>query len=136
MRSGAVAPWCSGYNYCTTSFNKAWIQVLCWFKSCSRRVVYTRWRISLTMVPAGNKGERLSLVNHTTKTIHHHHHHHHHHYHHHHYQVFKNTYLEKYLRSAASENLSSAAILIFDYLEIAVYWKRPNNVFLKHLQNP
>ena len=25
------------------------------------------------MVPAGNKAERLSLVNHTTKTIHHHH---------------------------------------------------------------
>ena len=27
------------------------------------------------MVPAGNKAKRLSLVNHTTKTIHHHHHH-------------------------------------------------------------
>ena len=26
------------------------------------------------MVPAGNKAKRLSLVNHTTKTIHHHHH--------------------------------------------------------------
>ena len=25
------------------------------------------------MVPAGNKAKRLSLVNHTTKTIHHHH---------------------------------------------------------------
>ena len=31
------------------------------------------------MVPAGNKAERLSSVNHTTKTIHRHHHHHHHH---------------------------------------------------------
>ena len=30
------------------------------------------------MVPAGNKAERHSSVNHTTKTIHHHHHHHHH----------------------------------------------------------
>ena len=29
------------------------------------------------MVPAGNKSKRLSLVNHTTKTIHRHHHHHH-----------------------------------------------------------
>ena len=29
------------------------------------------------MVPAGNKGKRLSSVNHTTETIHHHHHHHH-----------------------------------------------------------
>ena len=27
------------------------------------------------MVPAGNKANRLSLVNHTTKTIHHHHKH-------------------------------------------------------------
>ena len=33
------------------------------------------------MVPAGNKAKRLSLVNHTTKTIHHHHHDHHHHHH-------------------------------------------------------
>ena len=31
------------------------------------------------MVLAGNKAKHLSLVNHTTKTIHHHHHHHHHH---------------------------------------------------------
>ena len=33
------------------------------------------------MVPARNKAKRLSLVNHTTKTIYHHHHHHHHHHH-------------------------------------------------------
>ena len=33
----------------------------------------------MTMVPAGNKAKRLSLVNQTTKTIHYHHHHHHHH---------------------------------------------------------
>ena len=38
-----VAPWCSGYHFCTTSFNKG--------------------------NEAGNKAERLSLVNHTTKTI-------------------------------------------------------------------
>ena len=31
------------------------------------------------MVPAGNKAEHLSLINHTTKTIHRHHHHHSHH---------------------------------------------------------
>ena len=31
------------------------------------------------MVPARNKGKRLSSVNHTTKAIHHHHHHHHYH---------------------------------------------------------
>ena len=33
-----MVPWCSGYRYCTTSFNKAWTQVLCRFKSCSQRV--------------------------------------------------------------------------------------------------
>ena len=53
-------------------------QVLCRFKSCSRRVGDSRWWGSLTMVPARNKAKRLSSVNHTTKTIHHHHHHHHH----------------------------------------------------------
>ena len=68
-----VAPWCNGYEYCTTSFNKAWAQVLCRFKSCSRRVGYLRWWGSLTMVPAGSKAKRLSLVNHITKPIHHHH---------------------------------------------------------------
>ena len=36
------------------------------------------------MVSAGNKAKRLSLLNHTTKTIHHRHHYHHHHHHHHH----------------------------------------------------
>ena len=33
-----VAPWCSGYHYCTTSFNWAWTQVLRRSKPCSRRV--------------------------------------------------------------------------------------------------
>ena len=67
-----MAPWCSGYNYCTASFNKAWTQVLRRFKPCWRRVGDSRWWGSLTMVPAGNKAKHLSLVNHTTKTIHHH----------------------------------------------------------------
>ena len=69
-----VAPWCSGYRYCRTAFNKTWTQVPRWFKSCSRRVGDSRWWVCLTMVPAGNKVKRLSLVNHTTKTfsIHHH----------------------------------------------------------------
>ena len=63
-------PWCSGYHYCTASFNKAWTQVLRGFKTCSRRVGDSRWWGSLTMVPAGNKAKRLSSVSHTTKTIH------------------------------------------------------------------
>ena len=50
-----MKPWCSGYHYCTTSFNKAWNQVLRRFKPCSRRVGDSRWWGSLTMVPAGNK---------------------------------------------------------------------------------
>ena len=64
------SPWCSGYHYCTTSFNEAWTQVLRRFKSCSRRVGDSQWWGSLTMVPAGNKAKCLSSVNHTTKTIH------------------------------------------------------------------
>ena len=67
--------WCSDYHYCITSFNKAWTQVLCRFKSCSRHVGDSRWWGSLTMVPTGNKAKCLSSVNHTTKTIHQHHHH-------------------------------------------------------------
>ena len=74
-----VAPWCSGYHYCITSFSKTWTQILRILNSCSRRVRDLRWWGSLTMVPARNKAKRLSSVNHTTKTIHHHHHHHHHH---------------------------------------------------------
>ena len=70
-----VAPWCSGYHCCTTSFIKAWAQVLSRCKSCLRRVGDSRCWGSLTMVPAGNKAKRLSSVNYTTKTIHHHHHH-------------------------------------------------------------
>ena len=74
-----LAPWCSGYHYCTYSFIKTWTHVLRRFKSC------------LTMAPAGNKVKRLSSGNHTTKTIHHHHHHQHHHHHHHQFIIiFKN----------------------------------------------
>ena len=72
------APWCSGYHYCTTSFNKAWTQVLRRFKPYWWRVGDSRWWGSLTVVPAGNKSKCLSSVNHTTKRIHHYHHHHHH----------------------------------------------------------
>ena len=61
------APWCSGYHYCTTSFNQAWTQVLRRFKFCSRRVGDSRWWGSPTVVPTGNKAKRLSSVNHTTK---------------------------------------------------------------------
>ena len=76
MYQWRVAQWGSGYRYCITSINLAWTQVLHRFKSCLRRVEDSRRWGSLTMVPAGIKAKRLSLVNHTTKTIHHHHHHH------------------------------------------------------------
>ena len=46
------APWCSGHHYCTTSFNRAWAQVMCRFKVCSQRVGDSKWWGSLTMVPA------------------------------------------------------------------------------------
>ena len=62
-----IPPWCSGYHYCTTSFNKAWIQVLRKLKSCSRRVGYLRWWESLKMFPTRNKAKSISSVNHTTK---------------------------------------------------------------------
>ena len=71
-----VAQWCCGYHYCATSFNKAWTQVLRMFKFCSWHVGDSQWWGSMTMVPAGNKAKRLSLVNHTLKTIYHLHHHH------------------------------------------------------------
>ena len=61
------APWCSGYHYCTTWFNKAWTQVQRKFKSCLWSVGDSRWWGSLAIVPAGNKAKRLSSVNHTTK---------------------------------------------------------------------
>ena len=67
-----TASCCSGYRYCTTSFNKASTQALRRLKSCSQCVGDSRWWGSLTMVPDGNKAECLSSVNHTAKTIHHH----------------------------------------------------------------
>ena len=60
------------HNFVQLSLNSGSAQ----FKSCSRHVGDSQWCGSLTMVLAGNKAKRLSLVNHTTKTIHHHHHHH------------------------------------------------------------
>ena len=33
-----MAPWCSGYHYCTTSFNKAKTQLLHRYKCCQQRV--------------------------------------------------------------------------------------------------
>ena len=61
------------YDYCTTSFNKAWTRVLCRFKSSSWCIGDSRWWVSLTMFPAGNKAKCFSLVNNIIKTIHHHH---------------------------------------------------------------
>ena len=55
-----VAPWCSGYHHCTTSFNKAWTQLLRRFKTCSQCAGNLRWWESLAIVPAGNKVKRLS----------------------------------------------------------------------------
>ena len=74
-----IFPWCSGYHYCTTSFNKAWTKVLCRFQFSTWRFRDLQWWGSLIMVLAGNKAKCLFSVNHITKTIHHHHHHHHHH---------------------------------------------------------
>ena len=74
-------PWCSGSQYCKTSFNKAWSQGLYRFKSRSRRVEESRWWGRQTMVAAKNKAKRFSSVNNTKKANHHHHHHHHYHHH-------------------------------------------------------
>ena len=59
-----MAPWCSSYHCCTTSFKKALTQVLCRFKSCLWRVRNSPWWESLTMNLAGNKAKYLSSVNH------------------------------------------------------------------------
>ena len=45
----------SGYHYCTTSFSKAWTQVLYRFKSCLQSVRDWRWWGSLTMALAGKR---------------------------------------------------------------------------------
>ena len=41
--TGAVLPWCSGYHYCTASFNNTWTQVLRRFKSCTLSVGDSWW---------------------------------------------------------------------------------------------
>ena len=38
-----VVLWCGGYHYCTTSFNKAWTQVMHRFNSCLRHVRDSQW---------------------------------------------------------------------------------------------
>ena len=65
-----MVPCCSGYCYCTTSFNNAWFQVLHRFKSCLQPIPYSQQWESLTVVPAEKMAKRLLLVTHTTKTIH------------------------------------------------------------------
>ena len=69
-----MAAWCSGYQYCTTSFNQAWLRFCAGSNPACGMSEICDGKGSLTMVPAGNKTNRLSLVNHTRKTIHHHHH--------------------------------------------------------------
>ena len=70
-----MAPWCSGYHCCSTSFSKAWTQVLRRFKSCSRSVGVSRWWGSLTVVPAGNKATPFVGQPYHKKINHHHNHH-------------------------------------------------------------
>ena len=94
----SVASWRCGCHYCTSSFIKAWTQVLCMFKSCLRRIGDSQWWGSLTMSPPGNKAKRLSSFNHTAKAIHHYHHHHHH-YHHHHHHHHQNLHWEIHIGS-------------------------------------
>ena len=60
--SGLVAPWCGGYHYCTTSFNKAWNQVLRRFKSSSERVGDSRWWRYLTVILARNEAKHLLSI--------------------------------------------------------------------------
>ena len=62
-----VAPWCSGYQCCTNSFNNAWTQVLHRFTSCTCYVEDSRLRESLAIFQARNKAKCLSSVNHTTR---------------------------------------------------------------------
>ena len=45
-----VVPQCSSYHYCTTSFQKAWTQVLRKFKSWLQGVGHSQWWGSLTIV--------------------------------------------------------------------------------------
>ena len=65
-----VAPWCSGYHHCTILFNKASIQALRRFKSCSWSVGDSQWLGSLIMFPVGNKAKILCRSTIPTETIH------------------------------------------------------------------
>ena len=62
-----TAPSSNGYQYCTTSFIKAWTLALRRFKSYSRRARDSKWWRSLTMAWTGNKAKRLLSVNHSAK---------------------------------------------------------------------
>ena len=68
-----VAPWCCGYHFCTTSFNKIWTRIPRRFKSCSKRVGDLRWRKTRTMVRLEIRRKRFLSINYTAKIIHHHH---------------------------------------------------------------
>ena len=50
LKQYLLALWCSGYHYSTTSFIKAWTQVLRRFKPCSQRFGHSRWWGSLPVV--------------------------------------------------------------------------------------
>ena len=64
-----LALWCSGYHYCTSSFNKFSVKTCCW---CVKDL---RWWEAPTMVPAGASLNAFHRK-HSTKIIHHRHHHH------------------------------------------------------------
>ena len=68
-----VVPWCSGYNYCKISFSKVWTRILRRFKSCSRRAEICDGENLRQWSRVEIRRKRLSLVNHSAKTIHHHH---------------------------------------------------------------
>ena len=59
---------------CATIENKVYLHKSHLFRNLNHLLVF--------LYVAGNKAYGLSLVSHSTKTIHHHHHHHHHHIHH------------------------------------------------------
>ena len=53
-----VAPWCSGYHYCTTSFKKAWIQFLLRLNSCPQQEDLQWWKY----LTVGRLEIRLKLI--------------------------------------------------------------------------
>ena len=52
---GVVATCCCDYEYCTTSFDKVWTQMLRKPKCCLQRVEDMRWWESLAVAPTGNE---------------------------------------------------------------------------------